>query len=553
MATGKISNKCIDDFFRAVSKGSVCELQELLKKIKPHEEAMVVNSFNSGGETPLLVAIKENHHQMVRFLIDELNTDVFKTGRFNWKGMEYLQALPLFAATLSDFTSDQGIIKFLVAKSTVDVTVLKSFVMTAKIPPSQKIDVLELMGAAFIAYLNLANWGGRIELGIRCWESALNIRFNSENPLDPILKTPNSFSPSVKKVLGASTEFRTLDELQEIANSPEQLFLLRTQALLVIQRILSRLDPDPHPFFLRCFLLFSRNLFRNAHQYSSRVDAVIVILEFFHSRQWKDVIDFDWCHRHVYDAVTSIMYCRWIKIEPPPDTWQLPFDSFVVALNFVSDLVFQLQKHPHPLQNKKAWEFVQFISDSIRMFTENDKETIPEFKKWLSDYIKFTNSHPGVFTALHATSYRPKLPVKVVQLLLCEKAEPNARDRNGYTPLHYVARNKNLSNVAAATKLLLDAGAHLDEGSNKGVTPLDVFKVRNNYFERKGFVPCPYLQQLTRTVLPLTCLSAQVIRKNQIPFQDDEDLPAHLIPFVQSHSPKCGKTIDMSNWFKDTV
>ena len=53
MSTGKISKNCIEAFFQAVSKGSVPNLQKLLKKHKPHEdeEAMIVNSFNSGGET----------------------------------------------------------------------------------------------------------------------------------------------------------------------------------------------------------------------------------------------------------------------------------------------------------------------------------------------------------------------------------------------------------------------------------------------------------------------------------------------------------------------
>ena len=158
MATGKISSNCTEAFFQAVSKGSVPKLQQLLKKIKPHEEAMIANSFNLGGETPLLVAIKENHYQMVKFLIEELKADVFKTGRFNWKEMEHLQALPLFAAILSDLTSDHCIINFLVAKSTVNITILKSLVMNAKIPPSQKIDMLELMGAAFIIQVNQEDW-----------------------------------------------------------------------------------------------------------------------------------------------------------------------------------------------------------------------------------------------------------------------------------------------------------------------------------------------------------------------------------------------------------
>ena len=33
------------------------------------------------------------------------------------------------------------------------------------------------------------------------------------------------------------------------------------------------------------------------------------------------------------------------------------------------------------------------------MITEYDKETSPEFKKWLKGYTKFTNSHSGFYSA----------------------------------------------------------------------------------------------------------------------------------------------------------
>ena len=90
-------------------------------------------------------------------------------------------------------------------------------------------------------------------------------------------------------------------------------------------------------------------------------------------------------------------------------------------------------------------------------------ETSPEFKKWLWGYIKFTNSHPGIFTVLHATCWCPHLPIEIVQLLIENGSLPNAKDDDGCTPLHYLAWNKN-SNVAAAVKLLLGDGVGVPAG-----------------------------------------------------------------------------------------
>ena len=528
MATGE-TNNCTESFFQVVSKGAVPELQELLEKIEPQERATIADAFNSERETPLLLAIKGNHFKMMKFLIEELKVDIYKPGRFNWKGVAYTEAPPLFAAILSDFTSNHCIVNFIVLKTTANLTFLLPSVMFVTIPQSQKIDMLELMGA--VNLLQTTNeeerWGFEW-FGPICWQLALNLH-QPENL--PILKT--TLSASAQKIFGQTTEFRTYEDLEEICNSPERLSHLQTQAILVTQRIMSRLDPDPHPFYLRSLIRYSVVRFTNANQYSSRVDVVNLILELFHSRQWKDVIDFDWCDTLVWDALKTIAYSYWMETREP-NTLQLPFDSFMDVINFVTDLVFLLQQHPDPLQKKKANKFVLCISNSIMMYTEHDKETSPEFKKWLSRYIQFTNSHPGVYTVLHAICFHcSPLSIKIAQLFLRGKADPNVKDENGNTPLHYLAMFcDNFPNVSAAIKLLLGEGAHLDEGNDKGVTPLDLFKAK----EKRKLVPDPHLQELTRTVLPLSCLCAQIIRRNEIPCQ--EDLPSHLIPFIQRHSAK---------------
>ena len=70
-------------FFKAVSTGSVTDVLEILKKTKPSDQVKIANSFNTEGETPLVVAIRENHQEMVQFLVDKLKADIFKSGRFN--------------------------------------------------------------------------------------------------------------------------------------------------------------------------------------------------------------------------------------------------------------------------------------------------------------------------------------------------------------------------------------------------------------------------------------------------------------------------------------
>ena len=545
---GETCNISSEAFFQVVSTGSVAELQELLNGVKPKEKAKIANSYNLEGETPLLLAIKGNHYEMVKFLVEDLKADIFKTGKFNWKGIEYVEALPFFVAVLSDNgTSDQFIINFLVAKSPTDVTaavsVLKKvFKMSNRTPAcrSQLIDMLELMGAAYILHIGELGAIPRGSMGIICWDLALRLR-NIQSETSALLKPPTTLSAAAQKVFGQTTEYRNLDELQEIFNSPELIDTrLSIQALLVVERIISRLDPDPHPFFLRCLFQYSVLWFRKANHYRFCVNLVNLILELLHSRQWKDVIDYDWCHKFLTTTLVIINYSVWTNIEEPPNLSQLPFDGFMETINYVTDLVFQLQKHPDPLQKEKSNTFVYFIADSIEMFTEHDKETSPEFQKWLASYIKFTNSHPGVLTVLHTicTRSRSTVPIKIIQLFTNGKADPDAQYGNGNTPLHYLGVSKYFSNVAEATKLLLDVGAHLDQGNKVGVTPLDLFKARKMFLDRNE-ISDPYIDALTRTVLPLKCLSSQVIRQNSIPYKDQK-LPSDVISFVESHSAKCG-------------
>ena len=475
MATELIKKSEI--LFEAVSKGSIEDLQKLLKKTKRQERAKIADAFNLKGETPLLVAIRRNDKEMVKFLIKELNADISKAGRFTWKGVDYTEALPLFAAILSDPTCNVYIVNFLAAQDTTFNTVTNICDLASNLlPHTQKIDMMELMGAAYM--LNPDSEASTIcdhcqldftkldpkcvtHFAAECWSLALHLRdeLTAVSSDSSFMKTPSNLSKFSQNVFGSVAEFQTKIELEEMLAQGSR-FLLESQALLVSHRILSRIDPDPHLFYLRRLLQFGQNWFSEPNEYNRMVNVVLLALEPFHARQWQDVIYNDLSYQIVLGAVDMIKYIRWVRKEPPPNSSQLPFESLLVVINYVSSLLMKLQKLG---DGEKAKYFVAFIADAIEMFTAHGKETSPEFKKWLSGYIKFTNSHPGVFTAFHATCGFPNLPIKIVQLFIEGGSLPNAEDENGNTCLHFLAWNKKSPNFKAAVNLLLGAGAFIDE------------------------------------------------------------------------------------------
>ena len=155
-----------------------------------------------------------------------------------------------------------------------------------------------------------------------------------------------------------------------------------------------------------------------------------------------------------------------------------------------------------------------------------------EFENWLSQYIRDINGHSGVATPLHAAC---RFQLQVIPLSLGAGSDPSAADEKGWAPLHYLFKpfpSDQLNNeevIFASVELLLDAGAHLNQLNSDGQTPLDFWKCS----PFRG--PYPHLDAIVKNVVPfnLSCFSAQVIFRNQIPFKDT--LPPKLQTFVAKH------------------
>ena len=103
-------------FFEAVGRGSADEVRSMV--ITNGKELMVqlARSSNDFGETPLILAVKGNHKEMVKLLVEELDAPIGQTGRFMWKGIDYQAVPPLFSAILAEHTDPMPILKFLIGK-----------------------------------------------------------------------------------------------------------------------------------------------------------------------------------------------------------------------------------------------------------------------------------------------------------------------------------------------------------------------------------------------------------------------------------------------------
>ena len=159
-------------------------------------------TYNEEGSTAVLLAIQNQSLDLVKYLIEELKAPLNKTGRFVWEGEEYVDVPPLFAAVISDQVS---LIQYLTSLNPFESYDSYLLLFSISKNRSDKIDVLELMGAAYIL-LERKNGG----IGWQLWEEALKLR--EQIPKIPkILHQPSELLLLVLKE--QTSEFRCLKEL----------------------------------------------------------------------------------------------------------------------------------------------------------------------------------------------------------------------------------------------------------------------------------------------------------------------------------------------------
>jgi len=120
----------------------------------------------------------------------------------------------------------------------------------------------------------------------------------------------------------------------------------------------------------------------------------------------------------------------------------------------------------------------------------------------------------------------------MIRLLLYAGCDPNAKDTNGNTPLHFLVEiderylKADLNTIAV---LLLDFGAEPSQKNADGKTAIDLLIQKN---QRNCQLDSASVPEWCTELPRLTCLSARVIRRNRIPYLK---LPSNLIPMIEKH------------------
>ena len=510
-----------ETIFQVVSSGSVNDLKRIVAVNGLEVVAQTVNSLNSKGETPLLLAIKRQIFQMVKFLVDDLQADIGQLGLV-WNGLNCMKVLPLFAAILYDSSPNHRIINFLMRKDAADESsVVLNSLKSSNIPLQDKIDLLKLVGAAYVLRAD-EDEDARFTFGKKCWFDAMALTSKSTAEIARQLsKWANIF--------GNVPEFTTLEELEESVGNQ-----LKIQAFLIMERIGSRNHPGPNPFFL--LRLFDHlYLLRTIPNARSSLDNLMLLLEEFRVGEWQVAINSQWANDFV--AQISYQICLFFtNSRDLPAHHPRRFSRFMDVFRCYSDLHLKCLQHPISRVSDTAKGICEWITNFFAHMPPLNPEETQEFEKWLSQYIREVNCHSGVRTPLHAAC-RFYYPIALIRLLLGAGADPSTADENGWAPLHFLFQPISPwhREISACVHMLLDAGAHMDQLNSQGKTALDFCKSLQS--NQEG-CPDPQLDTIVKNCTPfsLSCFSAQVIVLNRIPFQ--EALPPKLQTFVKLHGGK---------------
>jgi len=137
------------------------------------------------------------------------------------------------------------------------------------------------------------------------------------------------------------------------------------------------------------------------------------------------------------------------------------------------------------------------------------------------------------FNLLHfACLYSDSAALSIIRFLVKLGAGVNTYNNFGNGVLHLLSTQPSSKIIDATAHLLVELGAHLDMANKEGMTAADLW-FQANTPEKKDVMDLP--DWLREDVPSLQCLSARVIRRHKIPYEDGEILPAVLIPFVSLH------------------
>ncbi|NWQ83318.1 FEM1A protein, partial [Columbina picui] len=517
--------------YNAARDGKLKLLQKLLGSRSREElEALTAGPGGGdgpgGGSTPLLIAARHGHLEVVEYLLDHCGARVEEGGSVSFDGETIEGAPPLWAAsaaghlrvvrslldhgasvnqtTLTNstplraacFDGHLDIVRYLVGERGADL--------------EAAVEALELLGATFVDKK-------RDLLGAhKYWRRAMELRCEGGQYL------PKPEPRQLVLAYDYSREVSSLEELEALITDPDE---MRMQALLIRERILGPSHPDTS-YYIR---------YRGAvYADSGNFERCINL--------WKYALDMQQGNLEPLSPMTASSFLSFAELF----SYVLQDRSkgtLATHLGF-SDLMGVLSKGVREVERAlvhgkdpvvDSAQFTKTLAIILHLvFLLEKVECTPEQehqkRQTIYRLLKCSPRAKNGFTPLHMavdkdTTTVGRYPVgkfpslHVVNLLLECGADPDSRDYDNNTPLHVAARN----NCPLIMSALMEAGAHMDATNAFKQTAYELLDEK--LLTKSMMQPFNYIT--------LQCLAARALDKHKIPYKGF--IPEELEAFIELH------------------
>ncbi|XP_041980846.1 protein fem-1 homolog CG6966 isoform X2 [Aricia agestis] len=481
------------------------------------ENGADIEIANRHGHTCLMIACYKGHIHIAKYLLS-LNADV---NRKSVKGntalhdcaesgsLHILRMLLKHGATMD--VDSYGMTPLLAASVTGHTHIVEHLISEALVSRQQRIDALELLGATYVD--KRRDMVGALAL----WKRAMDDRFPADG--EPIPKPKDV--PRIE-AYDYAVEPSNPQQLEELLADPDA---MRMQALVIRERILGPAHPDTSYYvryrgavyadagrFARC-----RQLWHHALDMQRAVLPPLSPLT----------------QSSLYSFAELFSYMLAERARPPLRGRIIPpvtFDDidpvFRKALSEIDrgvDLTIDKEQTLGTLQRVLVIS-LHLAAIMARLLEEPDctEEVSRRIHKAVYTLVKLDIKVRQGRSALHVAcsteagrrgALTEGAPARaLVALMLRLGAAPDARDADGNTPLHLVAKINPCP--ADVFRELLAHGAHIDTVNYEGETPEEILKSTQ--------------QNITSIVNPLKyttlkCLAARTVKNYKLPYR-------HVVP-----------------------
>ena len=479
-------------------QASICEVLSCLIK-----NGADVNAHTFHNETPLMLASRDGHVNVVTFLIKH-GADVDLQDKDGDTALHYAasSSLPEIVEMLlnlgaSHMCNHQGLTPLHQACISANIAVVEYLIQRPEITREQRVDALELLGASVATQFNMFMFiSASIEEGLKYIKRGMYEGF--ANPSQPLLKQLR------EPAYGNRKESQTPEELAQIEGDTEAIMM---ESLLIKERILG----TNHSELLRSirFVCSGCNL----------TDPSLLIA--LYSRA-VDIAQKSNLSAH--DDFQKITYL--LRKIMSRGSNHLKEEDFLELLRQIV-IEYKMEHTKRRRNDDEKYLREEVLEDlfffSLRLvsimskFEFCDERNASKVSKLLEELSGQDPRNSSGNSLLHVFIERCSVYndssscLQAVNLLLNEGFNVNVVNNEGNSPLHIAVslepRNDKIYLLTEILRLLFDGGAHHDFVNNDGKTPMDMAEsdeARMILSERRK--------------LELKCISARAVKKFGIPY-----------------------------------